>query len=357
MNAKMRTLIATFSSLFLAAALTSCDELRSILDPDMGTPPAPTLKIGVIQPSQYYISFLHGAELARKEINASGGVLGRQIVFVARDNQGSSLFPMPDQTIEAARDLIVNEGVAAILGPSFSTNSIAMGNALTEEGLAVPVLPAATSPSVTQSHSHFVLASSNNLLHANVLARFAATELGIETVGISPQAMDVYSEVVTRAFVEDFRRVGGQVSSIATYEVGTRDLFAQIQVLMSADPDAIFLPSFAPEVPLFMQQARAAGYGGVFIGVDGWDDVVQFYSTLEDNAPLNGSYYTTNYFPGGDDPTANADAFGAAYMSAYGVIADGTSANGYDSMMLLAEAIEAAGRRAALVCCVIELRA
>ncbi len=341
MKAKMRTLIAIFSSLFLAAALTSCDDLRSILDPDMETPTAPTLKIGIIQPFQYYIGFLHAAELARQEINAGGGVLGRQIEFVMRDNQGSDIFPTPEKTIEAAHDLIANEGVAAILGPIFSTNSIAMGNALTEAGLAVPLLPGSTSPVVTQTHSHFVLAASNNHLHATVLAQFAAMELGAETVGVSLQAGDVYSEVVTRAFVDDFRSVGGNVSSIASYEVGTRDLSAQIQVLMDDNPDAIFLPSFAPEAPLFIQQARAAGYEGVFIGADGWDDALQFYSTLDDNAPLNGSYYTTNYFPGGDDPTANA--FGDAFMSAYGVIADGIAANGYDSLMLLAKAIEAAG--------------
>ncbi len=338
MNAKMRTLIATISSLFLAAALTSCDDIGNILDP---TTDAPALKIGVIQPSQYYISFFQGAELARQEINAGGGILGRKIEFVARDNQGTNIWPTPDKTIEAAHDLINNEGVAAILGPIFSTNSIALGNALTEAGVATPMLPAATSPVVTQTHSHFVLTAANNHLHATALANFAASELGVGTVGISLQAGDAYSEVVTRAFVDATRGAGGSVGSIASYEVGSRDFTAQIQVLMDDNPDAIFLPSFAPEVPHFIQQARAAGYEGLFIGADGWDDAAQFYGTLDDNSALNGSYYTTNYFPGGDDPMAND--FAAAYMSAYGIIADGIAANGYDAMRLLAEAIETAG--------------
>lgn len=339
MNAKMRTLIATLSSLFLAVALTSCDDIRSILDPDTGD--APTLKIGVIQPSQYYVSFIQGAELARQEINAGGGVLGSMIEFVARDNQGSDIWPTPDKTIAAAHDLINNEGVAAILGPIFSTNSIALGNALTEAGVATPMLPAATSPAVTQTHTHFVLTAANNHLHASALAQFAATELDVSTTGISLQAGDAYSEIVTRAFVDAARAAGGSVSSIASYEVGTRDFSSQIQVLTNDSPDAIFLPSFAPEVPFFIKQAREMGYDGLFIGADGWDDAAQFYGTLDDNAPLNGSYYTTNYFPGGDDPMAND--FADAYMSAYGIIADGIAANGYDAMRLLAEAIEVAG--------------
>ena len=112
---------------------------------------------------------------------------------------------------------------------------------------------------------------------------------------------------------------------------------------MDSEPEAIFLSSFAPEVPLFVKQARAMGYDGQFIGGDGWDDVAGFYSVLADNSPLNGSYYVANFFPGGDDPTANA--FAEAFMNAHGIIADSGAAAGYDSMKLLAQAIENRGSR------------
>ena len=333
-----RILTATFASLFLTAAFSSCDDLRSILDPQK--PPSQTLKIGVIQPPQFYIGFLRGAEMARQEVNAEGGVLGMQVEFIARNNQGADIFPTAEKTIEAAHELIETEGVAAILGPVFSTNSVALGEALTEAGIDIPILPASTSASVPQSHSHFALAGANNLHQANVLANFTLAELGIRSVGISLLEGDEYSRVLTEGFVRDFEAGGGEIASIAAYEVGSTDFEPQIKVLMDSEPEAIFLSSFAPEVPLFVKQARAMGYDGQFIGGDGWDDVAGFYSVLADNSPLNGSYYVANFFPGGDDPTANA--FAEAFMSAHGIIADSGAAAGYDSMKLLAQAIETA---------------
>ena len=90
-----RMLTAAFASLLLTAAFTGCDDLMSVLDP----PPAPseTLKIGVIQPSQYYSSFARGAEIARMELNAAGGVLGMPVEFVVRDNQGTDIFPTTEK--------------------------------------------------------------------------------------------------------------------------------------------------------------------------------------------------------------------------------------------------------------------
>ncbi len=333
-----RIFTAMFASLFLIAALTGCDDLMSVLDPK--PTPGETLKIGVIQPSQYYSSFARGAEIARMELNAAGGVLGMPVEFVARDNQGTDIFPTTESTIGAAHDLIVNENVAAILGPIFSTNSVALGAVLTDSGIDIPILPAATSASVPHSYSHFVLAGANNLHQANALANFALTDLGIRSVGIALLAGDEYTRVTTEGFTSDFEAGGGEIVAAASYDSGTADFTAQINAVLAGEPEAIFLPSFPPEVPLFLEQARAMGYEGVFIGADGWDDVAAFYSVLDDNSLMDGSYYIANFFPGGDDPVANA--FADAFMNAYNVLSDSSGAAGYDSMKLLAHAIETA---------------
>ena len=332
-----RGAIAVLATIFLAAAFTSCDNIQSVLDPGE---PAPTLKIGVIQPPQFFISFLRGAEMARQELNAEGGVIGREVEFILRDNQGSDIFPTAEKTIEAAHELIGTEGVAAILGPIFSTNSVALGKALTEAGVNIPMLPGSTSATVPQSHSHYVLTVSNNLVQANIVANFAMTELGIGSVAIAMQAPDEFSRVFTERFVRDYEAIGGTIAAAAEYEVGATDFSAQIQTLMDSEPEAILLSSFAPEVPLFIAQARAKGYEGQFIGADGWDDFATFYNVLDDNAVMDGSYYTANFFPGSGNPTA--DAFADAFMNEYGIIADSTAAAGYDAMKLLAQAIETA---------------
>lgn len=338
MRTTMKRGAAMLAAVFLAAGLTSCDNLLDVLEPD--TEPAPSLKIGVIQPPQFFISFLRGAEMARQELNAGGGVIGMQVEFILRDNQGSDIFPTAEKTIEAAYELIATEGVAAILGPILSTNSVALGNALTEAGVKIPMLPGSVSATVPQSYSHYVLTVSNNLVQANITANFAFTELGLGSIGIASLAPDEFSRVLTERFARDYEALGGTIASAVEYKIGATDFAPQIQTLMESEPEAILLASFAPEVPLFIEQARAMGYEGQFIGTDGWDDFATFYSVLDDNSVMDGSYYTANFFPGSGDPTA--DAFADAFMSQYGIIADSTAAAGYDSMKLLAQAIETA---------------
>ena len=84
-----------------------------------------------------------------------------------------------------------------------------------------------------------------------------------------------------------------------------------------------------------MKQARDMGIESIFIGSDGMDDSLMF-EILEDNAPLENTYYCTNFDP--DDVE-----FITAYESMFENPANGIAASGYDAMKILAIAIEAAG--------------
>ena len=338
----MRTLFRSFAAPaaagLLAFAMSSCEMIPPV-DPDGSGGDA--IVIGLIQPNGYATSFAEGAKLAAHEINEAGGVDGKMLELIERDNRGSDIYPTPDNAIAAARDLIENEGAAAILGPLFSTNTVALGEALTAAGVKIPILPVSTSPTITDAYAYTVMTAANSSLHASALVDLTRNELGLSTAAVSRQAADVYSQAITDAFVNRFESAGGMIVGSNTYEAGATDFSAQIAELTAANPDAILLASFAPEVPNFVKQAREMGYEGLFIGGDGWDDLASFYNTLDDNAPLNGSYFTSNFFPGGDDPAANR--FTAAYTAAYGMIPDGFAANGYDAAHLLAQSIEAAG--------------
>ena len=338
----MKTLSRSFAALavagLLALTMSSCEMIPPV---DTGGSGGDAIVIGLIQPGGYYPSFAEGAKLAVYEINEAGGILGMQIDFIERDNQGDDVFPSGESAIAAARDLIENEGAAAIIGPVFSTNSIALGGALTDAGVKIPVLPGSTSPAITDAYAYTVMTAANNHLSAAILSDFSLNELGASTAAVSRQAADVFSEVLATAFINEFESAGGTIVGSNTYEAGANDFSAQIAELTAANPDAILLTSFAPEVPNFMKQARGMGYEGLFIGGDGWDDAARFYNTLDDNAPLNGSYYTSNFFL--TDENMAAAAFADAYEAMFGIMADGLAANGYDAVGVLAQAIEAAG--------------
>ena len=331
----IRTLLAPAGSALLALTMSSCEMIPPV---DPGGSDGP-VKIGLIGPRGYENSFSRGAELALQEINAAGGVRGRMLEFAVRDNQGGDIFPTVESAVAAALDLVENEGVAAILGPVFSTNSIGLGNALTAANVKIPLLPGSVSPAITDVYSYTFLTAVNNHLSAQVLAEFALNGLNLQTVGVAVQAEDAYSRILREQFSAAFQAGGGTVTGSNSYEVGAVDFSAQIAELTADNPDALLLTSFAPEVPNFMKQARDMGYEGLFIGGDGWDDAARFYSTLDDNAPLNGSYFTSNFFAG-EDPDANR--FADAYTAAYGLAPDGLAATGYDAARILAQALEAA---------------
>ena len=77
------------------------------------------------------------------------------------------------------------------------------------------------------------------------------------------------------------------------------------------------------------------GIESTFIGSDGMDDSLMF-EVLEDNAPLENTYYCTNFDP-------DATEFISAYETMFENPANGIAAGGYDAMKILAIAIEAAG--------------
>ena len=105
-------------SVILLTALTGCERISEMVQPDSTTTPTETtLKIGVIQPSNTFTTFSQGAETARVQINEKGGVLGMEIAFIGRDNQPvASEPPTPEASVTAAKELIEVEDVSALLG-------------------------------------------------------------------------------------------------------------------------------------------------------------------------------------------------------------------------------------------------
>lgn len=327
----------TFAMTF---AMTGCDQLVKTLDPDPGS--SGVLKIGVIQPHGYFVSFARGAELARMELNAEGGILGHQIEFIYRDNQNGLVFPTPESTIQAAEELIHGENVFALLGPTFSSNAVHLGN--TAQQTQTPILVNATSGAVSASSEYIFLVAGTTGSQGEGLAKFALStdNLGATTAAALSQAGDLYSEVLADAFAKKFEDLGGSVLARETYEVGSKTFADSLGRTLAGNPDVVLMASFAPEVPLAINEAREAGYEGVFLGGTGWNDPDSFFHALEDNSVLDGSFFTSNF--SAEAPGASVQRFVAGYQAAYGTTPPGQSSKGYDAMKLLAQAIETAGK-------------
>lgn len=338
-------LCALMAFVFLTGltVLSGCERVKTVVVPDDTEAPMAdaTLKIGVIQPSNIFSTFSQGAETARAQINEKGGVLGMQVEFITRDNQPvATAPPTPEASATAATELIEMEDVFALLGPVYSTNTVAVGP-IAQEAQRL-LLPGSSGSHVPESGDYVFLITVPNAFQGSVMAKFAmdADELGAKTAATIHQHEDVYSDDLVQAFQTAFKEMGGEIVSSSTYTVGDTTFSELLTEISAANPDVIFCPSFLPEVPLLINEARQMGINAPFLGGSAWDDRERFLSILDDNTVLNGSYYPTNFSVATQD--ADVQEFVQRYTTLFGSPPDGIAASGYDAMRLLAFAIETA---------------
>ena len=337
-------------SVILLTALTGCERISEIVQPDSTTTPTETpLKIGVIQPSNTFTTFSQGAETARVQINEKGGVLGMEIAFISRDNQPvASEPPTPEASVTAAKELIEVEDVFALLGPVYSSNSVEVGP-IAQQAQRL-MLPGSSGSNVPETGDYVFLITVPNPFQGKVMANFAMdpNELGAKTAATIIEEGDAYTIDLVAAFEAAFRANGGEIVYSGAYTVGETTftpLLTEIHRIQPGDvivqPDVIFCPGFQPEVPSLIKAARQIGITGTFLGGSAWDDRERFLSILEDNSVLDGSYYPTNFSVA--TPDADVQEFVKGYTALFGGPPDGIAASGYDAMRLLARAIETAG--------------
>ena len=327
MNIRTFTLLTLVLMAIGLFGMLGCQRASDMIQPDAVTPvPEDTIKIGLIQRTDSYVSFGKGAKLAQAEINAAGGVMGKQIAFLERDNASMDTAAIVEE--------LQGMEVSAILGPIFSSNTLPLRSIV-----EVPLLPAANSRAITEENDFIFIAGAANDRQAETIAG-AATALGAKTAATIRLDPDAYSKIITDAFKEDFMALGGEVVASETYASGDTDFTTQLTAIKEANPEVVFFASWPPAVPHAMKQARDMGITATFIGGDGWDEET-FLTTLTDNAPLEGGFYTANF--SAETPGEKAQAFVTAYKASENRDPGGITAVGYDAVYLLAMAIESAG--------------
>ncbi len=330
-------------SAILLTALTGCERVNQVVQPDATTTPTEaTLKIGVIQPANTFTTFSQGAETARAQINEKGGVLGMQVEFISRNNQPiASEPPTPEASTTAAKELIEMEDVFALLGPVYSSNSVEVGP-IAQQAQRL-MLPGSSGSNVPAVGDYVFLITVPNPFQGKVMAGFAMNpnELGAKTAATIIEEGDDYTIDLVAAFEAAFQANGGEIVYSGAYTVGDTNFTTLLTEIHEATPDVIFCPGFQPEVPSLINAARQIGITGTFLGGSAWDDRERFLSILDDNSVLDGSYYPTNFSVATQD--TDVQEFVKSYTALFGSPPDGIAASGYDAMRLLARAIETAG--------------
>ncbi len=341
MNLKHLKLSAVVLLLILYITTLGCERIDPEIPPD-STPTVSSLKIGVIQPAHSYTTFSQGAETARVQINENGGVLGMPVEFISRNNQQmAGEEPTPEASIDAAKELIQMEDVFALLGPVRSTMATKVGPIAQQTQRLM--LPGSSGSHVPEVGDYVFLITVPNPFQGKVMAAFAMNpeELNKTTAATIYEEGDSYSIDLVQSFEVAFQAAGGKIVHSGAYSEGSTNFTTLLSEIQNAAPEVIFCPGSQSEVPLLIKEAKEIGLMTTFLGGSAWDDREHFFSVLEDNTVMDGSYYPTNFSVATQDP--DVQEFVQDYMKLYGVPPDGISASGYDALRLLARAIETAG--------------
>ncbi len=302
---------------------------------------AETIKIGgILEMTGNIASFgqssRNGIVLAFEEINAAGGVLGKQIEFVLEDNKSIQV-----ESATAAQKLIQQNGVAAILGAVASSNTLAA--APIAQDAKIPLIsPSSTNPAVTEVGDYIFRSCFIDPFQGEVMSKFAIESLGAKTAAIMTDNNSDYSIGLTEVFKEAFTAAGGTIVSEVAYVSGDTDFNSILTSVKNASPEVVFIPGYYDSVGLILDQAKNnVGFSEdiVFLGTDGWDSPTLFELA---GASADGTYFSNHYSPDAD--SAIVKDFIEAYKAMYnGAVPDALAATAYDAAYMIAAAIESAG--------------
>lgn len=275
----------------------------------------------------------NGTQLAIDEINANGGVLGKKIQLLTEDDQSQA-----GQPATVVRKLISSDGVVAILGEVASSRSLE-GAPICQQSKIPMITPASTNPKVTQVGDYiFRTCFLDSFQGGTVLSKFGQDTLHLKTVAVFKDVKSDYSIGLAKYFEDGFTAHGGKVIVEQNYSGGDKDFNAQLTAIKAANPDGIFVPGYYTEVGLIALQARQLGINVPLFGGDGW---MSFQLVPIGGKALEGDYFSTHFTPDQDSPVVQN--FVKKYQQKYNGLPDCMAALGYDSAMILADAIKRAG--------------
>lgn len=274
----------------------------------------------------------NGIKLAVKEINAAGGVNGKQVKLITYDDKGDS-----KEAGNAVTRLITQDKVTAVLGEVASSLSLA-GGAVCQQYKVPMITPSSTNLRVTVGRDMVFRVCFTDDQQAYAIARFVYENLKFNKTAILFDQTQAYSKGLRDDFVKSYTAMGGQVTIEQTFSGGDQDFSAQLTSIKATNPQIILVPGYYTEGGNIAIQARKLGITAPLIGGDGWDS--EQLAVIGKDA-IEGSYYSNHSAP--DQPNSNLAAFIEHYKAEYSnQTPDALGGLGYDAAMVLFDSMKRA---------------
>nr|WP_302597726.1 ABC transporter substrate-binding protein [uncultured Cellulosilyticum sp.] len=328
---KMKNMVAIVLGFMMSMSVVGCGT-REVTSTDNNSD---TIKIGLLTPktgkvAQYGINVENAAKLAIDEVNAAGGINGKQVELIAYDNKGDAT-----ESINLFKRLVDNDKVVAVVGPVISSTALAVAPLAEEKGIPV-ITPTATNVDVTLDSDYMFRACFTDPYQGGIMSKFATENLKAQTAAILYNSGDDYSTGLAEAFKENFEAAGGIITDYEAYTEDEKDFKAVLTNMKANSPDVLYVPDYYNTVGLIAEQVKQVGLEVTMLGADGWDDVQKDYGSVTEG------YYFTNHYAA-DDTDEIVQKFVTSYQDTYeGNTPNALGALGYDATKIMCHAIDEA---------------
>jgi len=297
------------------------------------------LKLGALMPmtgdlQAYGQTSLNGIELAAKEINDAGGVLGQDMEIELGDTQTN-----PQSGIDAAKQLVSINGVSGIVGALSSGVTIPVAESVTSKEGVPQISGASTSPVITglDDNDFMFRTVPSDAFQGRALAEVVADD-GMSSVSILYVNND-YGEGLADSFSAAFENNGGTVDERIAYEKGNASYRGELSNAAGGGAEALVLIGYPESGVTILRQALEGGHFDRFVFTDGMKAPEIIDSVGAE--VLEGSFGTA---PEALTDTDSAQHFRSAYEGEYGEVPPKPFIDtAYDATWVLALAAQAAG--------------
>lgn len=304
-----------------------------------------TIKVGILAPltgdvAQYGIAASNAAQLYFDQLNAAGGINGKQVEYIVLDEKGQAA-----DAITAFNNM-VEQGITALVGDVTTAPTVAVADVAEELGM--PMISGTATASAVTCHlkDDGTVESVRDTVfrtcfidpfQGEKMAGFAKEVLGASTAAIIYNNATDYSKGLADAFTAKAKELGLEVVATESYADSDVDFKSQLTNIASKSPDVVFCPDYYQKIALISKQAKDTGISATLLGGDGWDGTL---GAVTDASLVEGAYYCSGF--SADDTSEAVQTFLTDYKAKYNQDPTMFAATTYDAAAILADALKAA---------------
>lgn len=299
---------------------------------------AQNVEIGLIAPlsgpaATYGKDILNGVGLAVEEINAAGGIGGRQITLLQGDDRGS-----PKDAANVTQSFVSNAKVLAMIGGATSTATFG-AVPVAQKGKLPFMITLASHPDLTKEGDYIFRNSVTQEQEGPALAKLVSTCLNAKTVGIM-QLNNDWGLSMTKEFKKALVPLNIKVVAEESYDPGENiDYSAKLGKMKAANPDIIWFGSQYNDLALLLKQVQRLNFGDKpLVASSGVNStgLIDVAGEAADNVYLHSPFSAVA-------PDPKVKAFAAKFQQKYKQAPNVFSSQAYEGMYILAREIQRGG--------------